>query len=234
MKKLLVILVFFSTLMFISFKYSARVYVNYLKIYYNKFYTEEELIQKAENIYDKKKYNELEGFLNPLMVIYPANDDFKRIAAFNYLKLGNAIRGAELLSGISGDSIEENRSLEEILKSLYDNGNYGDLLYFYDKKIMHNNVNVSFYYGVSLYKKGRYDESYNRLMYAKNNTFTLPEISFFIGLNLDKKGKKDESLIYIKSAYEMDRFNQTYKKALIDSYRKSGLFKEAEILLRSR
>jgi tetratricopeptide (TPR) repeat protein len=99
---------------------------------------------------------------------------------------------------------------------------------------MINNVNTAFYYGVSLYKKGRYDESYKSLIYAKNNTFMLPELYFYIGLNLDKKGKTGESLSYIKTAFESDRFNKDYKKALIDLYRKSGLFKEAEILVRSR
>ncbi len=197
-------------------------------------YTENDLVTKAQAMYDKKMHKDLENFLGPLIVIYPENDIFKKIAAFNYLQLGDALRGAELFAGIADNSVEESRTLEEILKNLYYNGNYGDLLYFYDRKIMINNVNTAFYYGVSLYKKGRYDESYKSLIYAKNNTFMLPELYFYIGLNLDKKGKTAESLSYIKTAYESDRFNKDYKKALIDLYRKSGFFKEAEILLRSR
>jgi tetratricopeptide (TPR) repeat protein len=197
-------------------------------------YTENELVTKAQAMYDKKMYKDLENFLEPLVVIYPENDVFKKIAAFNYLQRGDALRGAELFAGIAENSVEESRTLEEILKNLYYNGNYSDLLYFYDRKIMINNVNTAFYYGVSLYKKGRYDESYKSLIYAKNNTFMLPELYFYIGLNLDKKGKTGESLSYIKTAYESDRFNKDYKKALIDLYRKSGLFKEAELLLRSR
>lgn len=234
MKKFILILAVFSVTIFISFKYSARIYVYYLKSYYSRMYTENELLVKSASMYDKKMYKELEDFLNPLLIIYPDNDEFKKLAAFNYLQLGDAIRSAELIAGISDHLIEENRSLEEILKNLYYSGNYGDLLYFYDRKIMLNNVNTAFYYGAALYKKGRYDESYKSLLYAKNKTFMLPELSFYIGLNLDKKGKVEEAIACVKDAYESDKYNQTYKKALIDLYRKSGFFKEAEILLRRK
>ena len=130
--------------------------------------------------------------------------------------------------------ITENRTFEEILKALYDNGNYSDLVYFYDKKIMRNNINTAFYYGVALYSKGRFEDSYNSLIYAKNSPFKLPEVYYYIGLNLDKKGKVTESVLFFKEAYASDRHNQSYKKALISSYNKLGLFRNAEILLRSR
>jgi len=234
MKKFMLLLILFSVTVFVSFKYSSKVYFSYLKLYYNKMYTENELLIKAAGMYDKKMYKELDDFLNPIIIIYPDNNEFKKLAAFNYLQIGDSLRGAELFAGIPDNSVEESRSLEEILKNLYHSGNYGDLLYFYDKKIMLNNVNTALYYGVSLYKKGRYDESYNSLIYAKNNTFMLPELYFYLGLNLDKKGKVEEATAYVKNAYESDKYNQTYKKALIDLYRKSGFYKEAEILLRRR
>ena len=234
MKKFLVIMMLFSVTVFVSFKYSARLYIYYLKLYYNKIYTVSELESKAQKLYDEKKYNEAGNFLSSLLVIYPENNDFKKRAAFTYLQLGDSLKAAEILADIPGDSIEESRILEEIMKNLYYSGHYGDLIYFYDKGIIVNNVNAAFYYGVSLYKKGRYEESIKMLMYVKGNTFMLPELSYYIGLNLDKQSKPQESLSFIKSAFESDRFNQSYKKSLIDVYRKTGLYKEAEILLRSR
>jgi len=234
MKKFMLLLLIFSATIYVSYKYSGRVYINYLRIYYTRFYTEDELLLKSKEKFEKKQFKDLESFLKPLLVIYPDNNEFKKIAAFNYLKLGDTLKSSEIFAGISVDSIEENRNLEEILKNLYSSGNYGDLLFFYDKKVMINNVNTAMYYGISLYRYGRYDESYKSLMFAKNNTFMLPELYFYIGLNLDKKGKTMESIEYIKTAYEADRFNQTYKKTLIDIYRKSGLHKEAEVLLRRR
>ena len=233
MKKFIFLLLLSSVTIFTSFKYSERLYIYFLKIYYNKKYTETELINKARGMYDKKNYRNLESFINPLIVIYPENDEFKEIAAFNYFKLGNPLKSAELLSGIVEHNTAGNRTFEEILKALYDNKSYNELVYFYDKKIMRNNVNTAFYYGVALYKNGRIDESYKSLIYA-NNTFKLPEINFYIGLNLDKKGKIPESAAFIKEAYLSDRHNQTYKKALIESYRKLKLFRDAESLLRSR
>lgn len=234
MKKFLLIVILFSITVFVSFKYSARVYVYYLKFYYNKVYTESELVTRAQKMYDEKEYEEAESYLNQLMIIYPENNELKKIAAFTSFKLGNSMKGAEILAGIPHESIEESVIIEEIIKNLYDDGHYGDLIYFYDKNIMTDNVNAALYYGVSLYKKGRYSESYKMLMYVKNHTFMLPELSYYIGLNLDKQNKLQESLSYIKSAYETDRFNKAYKKSLIDAYRKSGLYKEAEVLLRSR
>lgn len=234
MKKFILIIAIFSATVFVSYKYSARVHIYYLKLYYEKMYTEGELYSKALQMYDQKRYEELKDYINPLIIIYPDNNNFKKIAAFNFLRLGNALEGAELLAGIPVNSLEESRTLEEVLKNLYSGKLYGDLLYFYDKGIMHNNVNTAFYYGVSLYHKGRYDESYKLLIYVKSNTFMLPELSYYLGLNLDKKGKLQESLTYIKSAYESDRFNKIYKKALVDSYRKSGFFKDAEVLLRGK
>lgn len=234
MKKFMFIVILFSVTIYISYKYSARVYISYLKYYYNKMYTETELYSRAQKMYDQKEYEDLERFLNPVMIIYPENHEFKKLAAYNYLMLGDAMQGAELFAVLPLKSIEENRNLEEILKNLYYNGHYGDLLYFYDRGIMLKNVNTALYYGIALFKQGRFDESYKMLLFVKDNTFMLPELSFYLGLNLDKKGKFQESLAYLKSAYESDRFNQSYKKALIDGYRKAGLFKDAEVLLRGR
>ncbi|PKL18678.1 MAG: hypothetical protein CVV49_04450 [Spirochaetae bacterium HGW-Spirochaetae-5] len=234
MKKFIVIILLFSVTGFVSFKYSERVYINYLRIYYNKFYKGKDLADKARKMYDEKNYIGTEKFLEPLLIIYPENIDFKKIAAFNYLQQGNTLKGAEIFAGIPVESMEDNRILEEMLKNLYNDGHYGDLIFFYEKGIMLKNVNTALYYGVSLYKKGRYDESLAMLNYVKNHTFMLPELSFYLGLNLEKKGKLQEAAGYIKYAYESDRYNQIYKKALIDSYRKSGSYKEAEILLRSR
>ena len=234
MKKFMMMLIVISLTVYISYKHSNRVYTYYLKMYYSRMYTENELLIKSTGLYDDKKYKKLENLLNSLMMIYPDNNDFKKLAAYNYMQMGDAVKGAELFTGVADNSIEESHSLEEILKSLYYNGDYGDLLYFYDKKIMRNNVNTAFYYGVSLYNKGRYDESYQSLIYSKNNTFMLPELYFYIGLNLVKKGKVEDALGFIKTAYEADRANQAYKKELIDVYRKAGFFKEAEVLLRSR
>lgn len=234
MKKFLLLLVLLGATVFISYRYSGRVYNYYVKLYYTRFYTEREIEARSKKLYDQQKYRDLESYLNPALTVYPDNGELKKVAAYNYIRLGNATRAAELFATIDSSIIEENRVLEEFLKALYSTGNYIDLVYFYDRNIMRSSVNTAFYYGVSLYKNGRYDESLKSLMFAKGNTFMLPELYYYIGLVLDRKGMIKESAEYIKTAYEADRNNREYRSALINIYRKNGLFREAEILVRSR
>jgi len=227
----IILSVFFTV--FISYKYGQRVYVAYLKIYYNNMYTEPELLDKAQKMYDSKMYEELSGLINSLLIIYPNNDEFKRIGALNYNRLGDVLKSAEILAQIDSESVKHRPIYEEILRDLYYNGYYNDVVYFYTQKIMLDNINAAFYYGVSLYKKDRYDESYKMLMYAKNKSLSLPELNFYIGLNLEKRGDKSEALKYVKAAFDSDMSNREYKKKLADLYRQNNMFKEAEIIIRS-
>jgi tetratricopeptide (TPR) repeat protein len=233
MRKLLLFVIILAITVFISYKYSRRVYAVYLKFYYNKMYTEHELLDKAQKMYDSKMYEELNGLIGSLLIVYPTNDEFKRIGALNYIKLGDVLKSAEVLAQIDDESIKHRPIYEEILKNLYCDGYYTDLLYFYSQRIMLDNINAAFYYGVSLYKKERYDESYKMLMYAKSKNFSLPELNFYIGLNLEKKGDISEAIKYVKSAFDSDMSNSEYKKKLADLYRQKNMFKEAEVILRS-
>ena len=219
---------------FVSYKYSWRVYPAYLKIYYDKMYSEQELLDKAKKMYDSEMYEELNDFINPILLIYPDNDEFKNIGALNYIKLGNVVRSAEVLALMDDASIRQSPICEEILKNLYYKGYYSDVLSFYNRKLMLENTNVAFYYGVSLYKKDRYDESYKMLMYAKNNKLSLPDVNFYIGLNLEKRGDKSEAIKYVKAASDADKSNNEYKKKLAELYGKNNMFKEAGILLKNR
>ena len=229
-----IIILFIGITVFLSYKYSLLVYPAYLKIYYDKMYTEKELCDKAQKMYDSEMYEELRDLLKNLLFIYPGNNEFKRIGALNYIKLGDIVRSAEILALLDDDYIRQSPVFEEILKNLYYNGYYSDVLSFYNRKIMLDNINAAFYYGVSLYKKGRYDESYKMLMDARYNKSVLPEVNFYIGLNLEKKGDKSEAVKYVKAALDADKSNREYKKKLAELYGKTNMFKEAESLLRGR
>ena len=196
-------------------------------------YTEHTLLDKAQKMYDSKMYEELNEFINPLLLIYPNNDEFKRIGALNYIRLSDVLKSAELLAQIEDESVKNRPIYEEIIKNLYDNGYYNDVVYFYTQKIMLENVNTAFYYGVSLYKKDRYDESYKMLMYAKSKTFSLPELNFYIGLNFEKKENISEAIKYVKAASDSAISNSEYKKKLAELYGKNKMYKEAGVLLKS-
>ena len=232
MKKLLFFIIILSVTVYISYKYSYRVYITYLKIYYDKMYTEQALSDKAQKMYDGKKHEDLKDFIDYLLIIYPNNNEFKRIGALNYTRLGDVAKSAEVLAQLDNESIKNSPVFEEILKNLYDNEYYSDVLSFYNRKIMLENINTAFYYGVSLYKKERYDDSYKMLMYAKSKNLSLPDLNFYIGLNLEKRGDKSEALKYVKTAFDSDRSNSEYRKKLADLYRQNNMFKEAAIILR--
>ena len=232
MKKLLFFIFILSITVFISYKYSRTVYITYLKIYYDNMYTEQALQDKFQKMYDNKMYEELEGLIYYPLIIYPQNDEFKRIAAMNYLKLNDVLKSGMIFVQIEDESIKHSPLFEEILKNLYNNGYHSDVLSFYSRNIMLDNANISFYYGVSLYKKDRYDESYKMLMNAKNHNPASPELNFYIGLNLEKMGDNSGAIKYVKAAFDSDMSNNEYRKKLADLYRKNNMFKEADIISR--
>ncbi len=231
MKKLLILLIFIP-LMYVSYRYSGMVNRFYLKGYYNLFYTEDEIVQKSWELYDDGKYEKLESFLNPLLNIYISNNEIKRIAGLNYVKLNDPIRGAELFASSFENGGGESADIIKIIKILFQAGHYGEVVFFYDKNLMRTNVNAAFYYGVSLYHIGRYDESLKSLVYAAENGFIGEEIDYYTGINLEKLGRLTEALAMLKSAHEKNMRNKDIKIALIRVYRKTGDFEMAESLLR--
>jgi len=236
MKKLIFFIIILSITVFISYKYSYRVYTAYLKIYYDKMHNEHALLIKLQNMYNNEKYEELNDFLKTLLIVYPGNDEFKRIGAMSYIKLNDVLKSAELLSLIEYESIKHNPIYEplyeEIIKALYYNGYYSDVVSFYNRNIMLHNVHTVFCYGVSLYKRERYDDSYKMLMYAKSKHLALADLDFYTGLNLERKGDHSGAIKHVKAAFDSDRSNNEYKKKLADLYRQRNMFKEAAVILR--
>lgn len=233
MKKLLIIIVF-GALMFISVRYSGIVYRFYIKTYYSYFYTEDELVKKGWALYDDAEYKKLHDFVEPLLEIYVSNNEFKQIAGLNYIKLGEPVKGAELFASSFENGGGETADIIKILKILFQSGNYGEVVFFYDKNIMRVNVNAAFYYGASLYHLGRNRESLISLLSARNNGFIGEEIDYYTGLALENDGKLKEAAEMFEAAYNADKFNKEYKKSLIGIYRKNGEFEKAEYILRRK
>lgn len=220
--------------MFVSIRHSDTVYRFYIKTYYNFFYTEEELVKKGWMLYDDNKHEKLQYYLEPLLDIYVLNNELKQIAALNYIKLGDPVKGAELFAASFENGGGETSDLGKIIKILFQSGNYGEVIFFYDKKIMRENVNTSFYYGASLYIVGRNKESLDSLLYARKSGFIGDEIDYYTGLALEREGRFTDAAEMLKSSYEVNRYNSEVKKALIRVYRKTGEFDKAEYILRMR
>jgi len=233
MKKLLIIIVF-GSIIFISVRYSGIVYRFYIKTYYSYFYTEEELVKKGWALYDAAEYRKLQDFVEPLLAIYVSNNEFKQIAGLNYIKLGEPVKGAELFASAFENGGGETAEIIKILKILFQNGNYGEVVSFYDKNIMRTNVNAAFYYGASLFHLGRNKESLNSLLSARNNGFIGEEIDYYTGLVFENENKLKEAAEMFEAAYNYDKFNKENKKSLIRIYKKIGEFEKAEYILRKK
>lgn len=224
----------FGTLMFLSIRHSGIVYRFYLKTYYSFFYTEDKLVKKGWVLYDNGQHKELSDFLEPVLDIYIYNNELKQIAGLNFIKLGEPLKGAELFAASFENGGKETPDLVKILKILFSNGSYGEVVFFYDRNIMRTNVNTAFYYGASLYYLGRNKDALNSLFFARENGYIGEEIDYYTGLVLENEGRSKEASEILKAAYEASKYNKEIKKALIRIYRKTGEFEKAEYILRKR
>lgn len=233
MKKLL-IFILFGILMFVSIRYSGLVNRFYLQTYYEFLYSEDDIVKKSWKLYDDGKHEKLRDFIEPVLDIYVLNNELKRIAGLNYIKLGESVRGAELFASSFENGGGESGDLMKVMKILFQSGNYGEVVFFYDRNILRTNVNTAFYYGASLYQIGRNEEALKSLIVAKDNGYIGDEIDYYTGLVLEKDGRLSDAVKMYRSAYETNRYNKEIKKALIRAYKKSGNFEMAEIILRKK
>lgn len=191
-------------------------------------------LAKSKKMYQDGRHEELNDFIQTMMFINPGNYKLKQIAGLNYIKLGREIEGAELFASTLQVGVEDGREIPNVVRILFRNDHFGDVVSFYDRGVMINDVNMSFYYGASLYHAGRYNESVDRLKHAQFNGFTGPEISYYMALNMEQAGNLSAAASYMESSYNQNRRDMGIKLSLIRIYRKSGRLKEAEVLFRRR
>jgi tetratricopeptide (TPR) repeat protein len=190
---------------------------------------------KAKELYSSGQHEELQKYLEPLLTVYSYDYELKQIAGLNYIKLGHELEGAELFaSSINNGGITEGRELVHVVRILFRNDHFGDIRSFYDKGVMISDVNMSFYYGASLYHEGRNREALERLRYAYKNGFTGFEIDYYIGLVLENMEKLSEAAVFMEKAYYANRRHRDIKISLIRIYRKAGRMEEAEVIFRRK
>ncbi|HPD79368.1 MAG TPA: hypothetical protein PLH88_13210, partial [Spirochaetota bacterium] len=185
MKKFLLIVIIVAIIAF-SYKESFLVHRFYVKSFYTIFYTEEGVVQKAWELYNKGEYRRLEKFLDRVTEVYLTNNELKKIAGLNYIKLGQKEKGAELIASSMENGSIQLDELMKILESLFENKYYGEIIYFYDKNILRNNANCAFYYGASLYHSNRYSEAIQTLNFSRANGYRGDRIDFYSGITLEK------------------------------------------------
>lgn len=230
---IVLLLIFTGTAVF-SWLNHEKLYRFYMEKYFEFTGEKSEYLEKAKDLYTSEHYDELEKFLEPLLIVYTDDYRLKQIAGLNYIKLGRELEGAELFASSINGVIPQGREVVQVVRILFRNDHYGDILIFNDRGVMITDVNMSFYYGASLYHGGRYREALERLKYAYRNGFPGYEINYYLGLVYEKMDNLTESARYMEQAYSANRRDQDVKVSLIRIYRKAGRFSEAEVFFRKR
>lgn len=191
-------------------------------------------MDKSMKLYSEGKHKELDEYIEPLINVYPGNYKLKQIAGLNYIKLGREIEGAELFASSLEGGLVEGKELVLVARILFRNDHFGDMISFYDRGLMINDVNMAFYYGASLYQGGRWKEALERLNYAYKAGYSGYEIDYYMGLSMEESGDLSKAAFYMERAYNANRREKNIKLALLGIYRKAGHLKEAEVLFRAK
>lgn len=235
MKKFLLFVIFITCSFVLPFYYHTEIYRFYLKFYYSHRYQGNEYMDKARKLYDDGQYARLLEFSEPLLFVYMDNGELKRLSGMAMIRQGDELKGAELYtSGMENGKFNEFEAAK-VIKILYYGEAYGDVLYYYDSRILRNNMDISYYYGVSLFRAGRIDEAYEMFMTAKRSGYSDTQMLYYhIGLVLEKKKKYVESAEFLEQAYSSGPADNDLVNALVRVYSTLGKYDRAEALLRRK
>ncbi|HPS59477.1 MAG TPA: tetratricopeptide repeat protein [Spirochaetota bacterium] len=235
MKKFILFVIFITCSFVLPYYYHTEIYRFYLKFYYSHRYQGNEYMDRARKLYDEGKYAELREFAEPLLYVYMDNNELKRLTGMGMIRLGDELKGAELYtSGMENGKYNEFEAAK-VIKTLYYGEAYGDVLYYYERKILRNNMDISYYYGVSLFRADRIDEAYEMFMNSKRGGYSDTQMLYYhIGLVLEKKKKYSEAAEYLVQAYSSGPADEDLVNALVRIYSTLGMYDRAEVLLRKK
>jgi tetratricopeptide (TPR) repeat protein len=217
-----------------SYFHSQEVYSYYMRIYYEKILgiTVEQQVSKAEQLYAGREYEKLKNNLKELLMVYPENRDLRRLQGLTFIKLGERSKGAETILAASDDAPIPEKMLEETARSLYEQGQYRDIVRVLEKRGPGTNPNLLFYYGVALYETGSYARAADNLKKAISEGRTDYEAYHYEGMALYKKGETRAALPFLEHARNMNAEDHEVARSLANTYRKLGRYDDAARILR--
>ena len=228
-------MVFVTGAFVLPFCFHTEIYRFYLKFYYTHRYPDGQYMDRARKFYDDGNYAELVKFAEPLLYIYIDNNELKRLTGMAMIGLGDERKGAELYTYGMESGKHNEFEAAKVIKILYYADAYDDVLYYYDRGILMNNMDISYYYGVSLLWAGRVDEAYDMFMRAKRGGYSDTRMLYYhTGLALEKKKRFSEAAEYLLMAYRTGPANDDLVNALVRVYGSLGMYDRAGALLRSK
>lgn len=236
MKKFLVFIIIVTCTLVLPYIFHARVYRFYMKQYYSLRYGENNgYMFHARELYNRGKYEELADFAEPLLIVYYDDNELRRLAGMSLIKLKRELEGAALYTSGMEKGYSNDYEAAKVIKILYNAKNYGDVIYYYDRKILRDYVDTSFYYGVSLLKYGRVDEAYAMLLKAEKERYgDTRKLFYYLGLVYEQKKNDRAAYEYLMKAYRSGAADDDLVKDLVRVCRNLKLFEQAELLLRKR
>ncbi len=225
----------------LSFFYSKDFYKAYLNIYYREVIKlkYDDMIRTAGELYTAGKYRELNDYLGRVSQVFDESRDVRFLQALALIKLGNEIRGMELFLASVNEKNITPVLFRDISELMFSHGSFGDICGLMKKFGPGTNPDLLFIYGVSLVKTGRDRESLGVLSRAlKPGEAAFPrdrlyDLYFHLGTAFENTGDMTMGLKYYTMARNLKPGSRAINEKLIKMYRKRGMFKEADWLLRN-
>ncbi|MFC1668767.1 tetratricopeptide repeat protein [Spirochaetota bacterium] len=236
MLKRIIILVLIGLTVYASLNYSSDIYIGYMKFYYKhvKRKSLNDMISDARRMYKNKKYVKLNKHIETLIIVHPENRQLKKIAGFNYIKLGQEERGVNLLlSSFAGEKIPGN-ILHNIIRILFKKKDYMHVVEVLDDNNHGNDLDMMHMYGISLYKTGEYKKALGKLIKVAGKMEKDYKLFYYIGRSFENLNDLKNAARYLDHARKLNYLDADVNQSLVRVYRKRGKLEMAEMILRAQ
>lgn len=229
------IVIVIAAALVLSYVYSRRIYVFYLRYYWETLrkLTPEDQVEKAEELFRRGDHAGAADLLRTLALVYPDNRDIAALYGRTLIRLGDGVRGADMILLAYGREKIPGELLEETVRALFVRRHYRDILDIFRRQAAGQNPNLLFYYGIALFETGDYGGAIDRLTAALREGRRDHEVYLFLGRAHDMKGDTAGALPHLERARAMNVEDPRVARSLAKAYRKLGRYDDAEKILRA-
>ncbi|MCU0849182.1 MAG: hypothetical protein MUD12_14975 [Spirochaetes bacterium] len=227
--------ILFAGLMALSVFKSGDMYRFYLKSYHIDYRHETlaSMLKKARVLLKNGEHEKLEGYSRKIIVLFPESREAKRISGTNMIRLGKKRAGADLyLLSVERDALDP-AELEEAVGVYFEEGLYIDVAAVFRDRDPGKRPGTLFYYGASLYEKGKTAQAADVLGRAVAAGRNDSRAYYYLGLS-QAKSSPANAAASLKKAVELDPENSDARKALYEVERKSGKILKGKSIVKKK
>ncbi len=218
-----------------AYFYNAEGYSFFMSTYYEKFLGQsvEQQIEAGETMYENRQFAELKEYLHPRILVYPDIMAFKKLDGLARIKLGEPIKGIDMLLTAAGTERMPGKLLGETVGHLFEMRRYKDIIEIFKSNDPGGNPTLHYQYGVALFETGNMAGSVRQLKQAIDGGRTDYEAYHYLGRAHAGSGNMRMALPYFERAHNLNENDPDVTRSLADAYRALGRYDEAARLLRS-